>query len=102
MARPGGYDPCREHDATAGFEYFWEHLGSAFTDQPMAVFRYADGNCFVFVRIQSANNGGGGNQRNFMFAGAPSEEHAYAQQFLFVWGHEPILSDWGRGEIIRF
>jgi len=27
-----------------------------------------------------------------MFAGAASEEHAYAESFLFVWGHESFLS----------
>jgi hypothetical protein len=35
-----------------------------------------------------------------MLSGAPAEEHAYAESFLFVEGHESFLSCWAEEAII--
>jgi hypothetical protein len=52
----------------------------------MALFGNADGHGFVFVGIETADDGGGGGQRNFVFAAAAAKEDTDAQS-LFVRGH---------------
>jgi len=73
-----------QHHATAALQDVRKQLRGTFADQPVAVFGDADGHRLIFVRVQAANDGGGGGQGNFMFSRAAAEEHANAESFLFV------------------
>src|ERR1700676_154297 len=57
----------------------------------MAFLGDADGDGFVFFRIEPANHRRRGGQRNFVLAGAPAKEDADSQSFL-VRGHVPYFS----------
>jgi hypothetical protein len=44
---------------------------------PAAFLGYADGDDFVLFLVNGLEDGGGGKQRNFVFAAAPAEKNAY-------------------------
>ena len=73
-------------DALAGAENFGKHFLRAGADEPVAFFGDANGDGFVFVGVEAADDGGGGGKRDFVFAGAATEEDANAEA-LFVRGH---------------
>src|SRR5882724_2878319 len=68
-----------------------QNIGKPFlracTDQPVAFFGDADGHRFVRVWGESGDDGSGGSQGNFVFAGSPAKEDAHLEPFSF-WGHE--------------
>ena len=85
VGRVGGH-----HHALAAFQDFRQHFLRARADKPVAFLGDADGHCFVFVRVEAANNGGSGGEGNFVFAGAATEEDANAKSFFVVGSHESV------------
>src|SRR5262249_40260390 len=58
---------------------------------PVAFFRNADGNRFVFIRVEPTNHGCGRSQRDFVFTASPAEQNTNPQSLL-LWSHEVIFS----------
>ena len=76
------------HDPLAAFQDFRQHFLRARTDKPVAFLGDADGHGFVLIRVEATNDGGSGGERNFVLAGAATEEDTNAKSFFVVGGHE--------------
>ena len=53
--------------------------------EPLALFGDADGDDFVLLFVYGFEDAGGGEERDFVLAGAATKEDAYAEFFLHVW-----------------
>jgi len=82
----GGHD-----NPLAALQNLGEHFLRSTTHQPVAFFGDANGNRFVFVRVQAAHHGSGRGERNLMLAGAATEENANAESFV-IGGHRKMFS----------
>ena len=69
-------------NALASAQNFRKQLLRASANEPVAFLGDANRNRLVLIRIEAANHGSGGSERDFMLAGAAAEENANAKTFF--------------------